>query len=284
MNADRNQVGRLSLSTLRRIVVVAMMAVALPVVAQDADLWPLWEAHDPESTRTIDHSAWNEFLAEYLITDDPSGVNLVRYADVTSDDRRSLAAYIEFLESISIHEHNREVQFAYWVNLYNSYTVKLILDHYPVNSIRDINISPGLFNRGPWDAEVLTIEGVDITLNDIEHRILRPIWKDPRIHYVINCASIGCPNLLPQALEGSSIESTMSVAAHEYVNHPRAVSFSRNRLTLSSIYDWFIEDFSGSVESTIDHLIVHADPELATRLRQFDGRVRYAYDWSLNEP
>lgn len=272
----------------RRLVAVVLVlgvCIASAAAGPEADLWPRWEAHDPQSTRTLDHEPWNEFLAVYLVTDDPSGVNLVRYGEVTERDRGALDAYVAFLESVAVSDLNRDVQFAYWINLYNSYTVKLILDNYPVDSIRDINISPGLFNRGPWDAEVVTVEGVDLTLNDIEHRIVRPIWEqDPRIHYVVNCASIGCPNLLPTALTGASLETKLSEAARDYINHPRGVSIDGNRMTLSSIYDWYIEDFGDSVEGIIDHLIQHAESDLAEELRTFDGRVRYEYDWSLNEP
>ena len=272
----------------RRLVAVVLVlgvCIANASAGPEADLWPRWEAHDPQSSQTLDHEPWNEFLAEYLVTDDPSGVNLVRYGEVTERDRGALDAYVAFLESVAVSDLNRDVQFAYWINLYNSYTVKLILDNYPVDSIRDINISPGLFNRGPWDAEVVTVEGVDLTLNDIEHRIVRPIWEqDPRIHYVVNCASIGCPNLLPTALTGATLETTLSEAARDYINHPRGVSIDGNRMTLSSIYDWYIEDFGDSVEGIIDHLLQYAESDLAEELRTFDGRVRYEYDWSLNEP
>jgi hypothetical protein len=100
----------------------------------------------------------------------------------------------------------------------------------------------------------------------------------------VNCASIGCPNLLPTALTGAALETTLSEAARDYINHPRGVSIDGNRMTLSSIYDWYIEDFGDSVEGIIDHLLQHAESDLAQELRTFDGRVRYEYDWSLNEP
>jgi hypothetical protein len=275
------------MTTVRKALVL-IGAISLVVgrlyAAPESDLWPKWQAHDPQSSETLDHSPWTDFLSEYLITNTSSGVNLVRYADVSSADEQALRAYIQYLEGIAVSALNRNVQFAYWVNLYNSYTVKLILDHYPVDSIRDINISPGLFNRGPWDAKVVKVEGSEMSLNDIEHRVLRPIWQDPRIHYVVNCASIGCPNLPPTALTGATVEETLSRSADEYINHPRGVSISGNRMTLSSIYRWYTEDFGGTEEGVIEHLLIYAEPSLETRLREFDGRVRYEYDWSLNEP
>jgi hypothetical protein len=251
--------------------------------APDADLWPRWEAHDPGSTRTIDHSRWASFLDEYLVTGHPSGVSRVRYDKVSSTDADSLDAYVERLQRVSVSRLNRDEQFAFWVNLYNAYTVKLILDYYPVDSIRDIDLS-GLFTRGPWDKELMEVEGEELSLNDIEHRILRPIWQDPRIHYVVNCASIGCPNLPPEPLTASNLEDVLESAADEYINHPRGASVDGGVLYLSSIYDWYEEDFEGSLKGVKDHLLVYADPALARGIRNHDGRVRYRYDWALNEP
>ncbi len=116
---------------------------------------------------------------------------------------------------------------------YNALTVKVILDNYPVKSIRDIDISPGLLNDGPWDAKLLTIEGKEVSLNDIEHRILRPIFLDNRIHYAVNCASSGCPNLQPEAFTVENTEELLDRGAREYIAHERGVKISKNRLVVS---------------------------------------------------
>jgi hypothetical protein len=258
---------------------VALTAQAAP----DADLWPRWQAHDPGSTRTIDHSRWASFLDEYLVIGHSSGVNRVRYAEVSRTDANSLDAYVARLQRVSVSGLDRDEQFAFWVNLYNAYTVKLILDYYPVESIRDIDLS-GLFTRGPWDKKLMEVEGEELSLNDIEHRILRPIWQDPRIHYVVNCASIGCPNLPPDPLTASNLENVLERAADEYINHPRGASVEGNMLYLSSIYDWYEEDFDGSLEGVKDHILEYAERALAREIRNHDGRVRYRYDWALNEP
>ena len=136
------------------------------------------------------------FLAQHLRTGE-DGIARIGYGAVSDEDRKSLDAYIAALAGHpgSRRALNRAEQQAYWINLYNALTVQVILDHYPVESIRDIDISPGLFADGPWGKKLVTIEGEAVSLDDIEHRILRPIWKDPRIHYAVNCASIGCPNL-----------------------------------------------------------------------------------------
>ena len=176
---------------------------------------------------------------------------------------------------------NRVEQKAYWINLYNGFTVKLILDNYPVKSI--LKISNGLIKSGPWNMKLLNVEGEDLALNDIEHRILRPIWKDNRIHYAVNCASLGCPNLQPEPYTSENTEALLDRAAREYVNHSRGVSFEGNQLKLSSIYNWYQADFGGSKETLIRDLQKFALGDLAVKLQGFDGRIKYSYDWNLNE-
>lgn len=258
------------------------VAASLAAAAPKADLWPRWERHDPRSTVTVDHAAWDEFLGKYLVADDPSGINLARYGSVTPEDRQALRSYLESLEAVRVSEMNRDEQRAYWINLYNALTVLLILEHYPVKSIRDIKISPGFFSSGPWDKKLLVIEGEKVSLNDIEHRILRPIWKDNRLHYAVNCASLGCPNLQPAAYGSANTERLLEEGAREYVNHPRGVRFDGKKLVLSSIYGWFKEDFGGSEKGILEHLLTYADDQLTERLRDYRGRIKNEYDWSLN--
>ncbi len=178
---------------------------------------------------------------------------------------------------------NRSEQFAYWINLYNALTVKVVMDHYPVKSIRKINISPGWFSWGPWGKKLAIVEGERVSLDDIEHRILRPIWRDPMVHYAVNCASLGCPNLASVPYTAENAERLLDEGARNYINNRRGVSVSERGLIVSSIYRWFIEDFGGTDQSVIEHLKKYAAPDLAARL---EGRVRIDgghYDWTLND-
>ncbi len=262
----------------------ALVSAARPAsAAPEPDLWPRWTAHDPASTLTVDHAAWNGFLARYR-SEDAAGVARVNYRAVTPADRAALDGYLDLLQTTPVDSLSRPEQFAYWTNFYNALTVKVILDHYPVDSIRDIDISPGLFSNGPWGAKLVSVAGEELSLDDIEHRILRPIWQDPRIHYAVNCAAIGCPNLLPQALRPATLEADLEAAARAYVNDPRGARIDDDGdLVVSSIYDWFQEDFDDSEIGVLAHLRRYADGPLAAALA---GRTRIDdddYDWSLNE-
>ena len=250
--------------------------------APKAELWDYWSLQVAADKRTVDHSAWNDFLKRYAIAD-ADGIVRIAYGEVTPKDKGQLSDYTSKLSTHKITSYSRAEQFAYWVNLYNALTVQVVLDHYPVASIRDIDISPGFFADGPWGKALLTIEGKNISLNDIEHRILRPIWGDPRIHYAVNCASIGCPNLQPEAFSAANSERLLERASREYINHPRGVSVGEGGVKLSSIYNWFEDDFSRD-GGVLMHIKRYAKPDLHASLQAAKQINDYVYDWSLNEP
>ena len=245
------------------------------------EAWDIWEKHNPENTASIDHSKWDGILKKYISTDE-TGLNLFAYGDVSEDDNALLKSYIEDMSKISISDHSRPVQFAYWVNMYNALTVTVILDNYPVESIRDIDTS-GLFKNGPWGAELVQVEGETLTLDDIEHRILRPIWKDPRIHYAVNCASVGCPNLNKNAFTAANLEPMLEDGARQYINSERGFFVEDGDLIVSSIYKWFAYDFNNSEEGILNHLKKYANAEKLKELENINEIADTDYDWYLNE-
>lgn len=200
---------------------------------------------------------------------------------MTAPDKQSLDRYVATLAAVPVAKLNRAEQKAYWINIYNALTVKIILDNYPVKSIRDIR--SGLFSPGPWELKLARVEGVELSLNDIEHRILRPIWEDNRVHYAVNCASLGCPNLQPEPFTAANTEELLNRGARQFVNHPRGVRLEQGRLVLSSIFDWFGSDFGGSEAALLAHLQQFAAPELAAKLKAYRGTLSYQYDWRLNQ-
>jgi hypothetical protein len=251
--------------------------------APKSELWERWTIHSSTGTAVIDHGEWDGFLGKNVVTH-ADGVNRIAYAKVSDADRKRLDDYLLRMSRVRISEFSRDEQRPYWINLYNAVTVDVVLDHYPVDSIRDISISPGLFSIGPWKKKLIRVEGEEISLDDIEHRILRPIWKDPRIHYAVNCASLGCPNLMPVAFTAANAEELLDGGAKNFINSEHGARFDLDaRLIASSIYDWFQEDFGGSESGVIAHLRLYAKPALKVKLEAVTEVYDFDYDWTLND-
>lgn len=269
-----------------RMISVFLITVFLPTIAlanwtsSPPKALAGWTAHNPANNTAIDHSAWDRLLKKY-VRRDSQGLNRFAYSSVSAADKAALDAYIQSLSQIAITQRSRTVQKAYWLNLYNAVTVDLILDNYPVNSIREIK--SGVVSIGPWKKKLVNVQGVDLTLDNIEHNILRPIWQDPLIHYGVNCASVGCPNLHTQAFTGRNTDKLLDTLARDYVNSPRGLNFNSGRVTVSKIYKWFAYDFGNSEQNVIAHLTKYATPERRAALGQAGRISNTKYDWALNE-
>ncbi len=264
--------------TTSLVCLLAFVGIPLLTAAEPEDSFA---AYAPGSSLTIDHSLWAGILDQYLLSDHPSGINRFDYGALDAAGRSTLDNYLEILEETDPARLDRDEQMAFWINLYNALTVRVILDSYPVASIRDISLPQS--RRGPWKSPLISITGTMLSLDDIEHGILRPIWSDPRIHYAVNCASIGCPNLASVPFTGKSLEMMLDDAARGYINHPRGVSRNGRRLVLSSIFNWYSEDF-GNSDEVKEHLLSFADKNTAVMISTSSGSLRYDYDWNLNEP
>ncbi len=239
-----------------------------------------WLPFSDEATLSVSHSKWQTILDNYLVST-PDEQTFFSYSLVSAEDYSLLRTYLNELTSIDPFKLTREQQKAYWINLYNAKTVDIILKNYPVKSIT--KLGKGFFSFGPWDEKVLTVNDKKLTLNDIEHRILRPIYNDARIHYAVNCASYSCPNLAAQAYTADNTESLLEKGAGQYINHPRGVTITNKGLQLSTIYSWYQVDFGNNEKSLIDHLKRYAKPKLKEQLEQFTGKITYEYNWNLNE-
>ena len=227
-----------------------------------------------------DNAAYGAFLEKY-VAEGETGVNLVDYAGVADADAAALDGYLASLQAIDPTALSRDDAFAYWVNLYNALTLKLIIDEYPVRSIREIK--SGFISIGPWGRKLARINGVELTLNDIEHEILRAFWDEPRVHYAVNCASIGCPNLMDRPWEGASLNADLDAAARAYIAHPRGVRVEGDRVIASTIFKWFRKDFGANEAEVLEHIRGFADADKRARLDGADDINAYEYDWALNE-
>ena len=271
---------------LKAVALALMLLTALiaphSMAAPKSELWSYWSANQSQSSIKVDHQIWQALLSRYVLLSD-DGIHRVAYGEFDETAKAKLREYLDAMSRIAPTQLNRDEQLAYWINLYNAQTIQVVLDHPRKKSI--LSMGP-FFSLGPWDEPYLTIENKPVTLNDIEHRILRPIWQDHRLHYVLNCASIGCPNLSQTAYRATSIAQQMTDAQIAFLQHPRAISFTdRGELQLTSLFDWYLADFAPDVFGLLAYLAVQR-PDLAADLAAMagnaDAKINYVYDWDLN--
>ena len=243
------------------------------------DLWDYWAAHQPASNKSVEHQTWQSILNKHVSTSS-DGINRVNYGGFSAADKQQLEDYLKYMSVLQPTQLSREQQLPYWINLYNALTVRVVLRHPGKDSIKQMKST--LFSFGPWDDEQTSIEGLAVTLNDIEHRILRPIWRDHRIHYAVNCASISCPNLSARAYTADNTQTMFAEAERNYLQHPRGLTFTQTgKLKLSSIFDWYREDFGTSEKELVKYL-ARIRSDLSDELLNYSGSIEYHYDWSLN--
>ncbi len=250
---------------------------SLPLQADVAASFNSWTKG---AAKTVDHSVWDKLLKTY-VSRSSGGLNVVDYRRFKKAGHGALKSYLRMLQGTDVKSLDRPEQFAFWVNLYNAKTVDIILDHYPVSSIKKIR--SGLFSPGPWKLKTMKVNGIALTLDDVEHKILRGLWRDPRIHYAVNCASVGCPNLAREAFTGKNAQTLLEAGARNYINSDRGVQVSGGRVTASKIYSWFNGDFGGNEQGVLRHLRHYAAPVLAAKLKNVRSISSYQYDWSLND-
>lgn len=246
----------------------------------DADLDPYWQA--PASSpgqAEIDPADWQGVLDDYLVVE-PETANRFDYEGLKTDRDPRLDRYIEALSAIDPRGLSRDSQMAYWINLYNALTVRLVRDNFPVSSIT--RLGNGFLSKGPWNDEIVSVAGRALSLNDIEHRILRPIFGDYRIHFAVNCASIGCPDLSARAFTADNLEQQLDTLTRAYLSDPRGLEIEGDTLRMSKIFQWYREDFGRDEKAVVDTLAMHVDAGRAEKLRSFAGKIDYRYDWSLN--
>jgi len=261
------------------------LALSSPTAAEAANVTRIFAHHASGTGPVVDHSAWDKLLKTYVIHGS-DGLNRVAYAKFKASGRRALKAYLAAMSKVDPAKLGRNEQFAYWANLYNAKTIDIVLAHYPVKSIKKIRLGGSFFANitgGPWKAKVLKIKGTKLSLDDIEHGILRPVFKDRRVHYAVNCASVGCPNLGRDALTGAKLNEQLNKRAAAYINSPRGFKLRGGRITASSIYKWFRDDFGGTEAGVLAHAKKYASPALKSKLAAIGSISGYDYNWNLND-
>jgi hypothetical protein len=220
----------------------------------------------------VDNSIYDKLLNKYV----KNGV--VDYQGFKNDEGK-LDEYLRVLENTKVSELSRDEKFAFYVNAYNAWTIKLILSAYPeIKSIKDL----GNIFRSPWEKEIVRLHGGILTLDDIENAILRAQFKDPRVHFALNCASKSCPPLLSEPYGGSTLNRQLDDAARAFVNDPHSNYLKGNKLYVSRIFKWFSEDFNKDV---VGFFLKYAEGDFKKELeaKKDELKIVYlSYDWSLN--
>ena len=219
------------------------------------------------------HAEFSRLLGTYVQD------NLVNYAGWTAnaEDTAALGRYVDQLAALDPAEWPADDALAYWINLYNAVTLRLILDNYPLDSIKDLG---GFLKKSPWKRDLVTVGDRTLTLNDIENDIIRPGFGDPRIHFALNCASVGCPPLGKEAFVPDKLSDQLDAACRLAMNRDQWVRVAGNKVELTRIFDWYGGDFTADGGSV---------PEFIKRYRtepwpSGEPKISFmSYDWSLNE-
>jgi hypothetical protein len=230
-------------------------------------------ANEPERTALELHNGYDTLLQKYVVG---VGVNYSGWV-ANREDVGALRRYVTELTALDPETWTSDEQLAYWLNLYNAVTVRLILDNYPLDSIKDLG---GFMKKSPWKRELVSVAGRDLSLNDIENEIIRPIFQDPRIHFALNCASVGCPPLNAGAYFPASLSEQLDTACRGALNGEQWVRVEGNQVFLTKIFDWYADDFKQDGGSVLGFISGYRDTDLE------EGKVDVKfmdYDWSLNE-
>jgi len=209
------------------------------------------------------HDNWDALLKKYV-----SASGDVDYKGFMSASKQ-LDAYLEVLSNNRPEDSDlSEEAMAFYINVYNAATVKLILDNYPVASIRDIN------NGKPWDKVWIKLGDKEFSLNNIEHDILRPRFKDERVHFAVNCASASCPKIANKAFYGSNLDAFLDKLTREFVNDGDLNTISTNSAQLSKLFQWYQGDF----DNVIDFVNRYSNVKIKS-----SAKITYKdYKWDLN--
>lgn len=223
-------------------------------------------------SKPIDHQLWDSLLQNHV-----DAVGWVDYEGFIQDSQH-LNQYLDLLGSAHPNDRywSKDEQLAYWINAYNAFTVKLIIDHYPVASIKDIKNGIPFVNT-VWDIKFIEIEGHKYDLNNIEHGIIRHHFEEPRIHFAINCASVSCPVLNNRAYTAAQLDQQLDKAARRFLADPLRNRVSKGQV--SSIFSWFRGDFKEKAGSLSAYINQYAPSPLdeGTSLSFMD------YNWALND-
>jgi len=218
------------------------------------------------------HQQWDKLLKKHV-----NAAGMVNYKGFQKD-KAELDAYLRTLSETAPKKiKSKNDQKAFWINAYNAFTVSLILQHYPVKSIKDIGGSIYKINTA-WDIRFIRIDGEKYDLNNIEHKILRKKFDDPQIHFVIVCASVSCARLSRDAYTGDKLEAQLEAASKDFLNDKAKNNIRADKAELSKYFTWYKGDFTNE-GSLVDYINKYSQTKINN-----NTKINYVdYNWNLNE-
>ncbi len=272
-----------SIVSLVMLGVVSFFTVAT-MAAVPMKLIKFWNDVEPESLINVAHSAFKEVLTAYISDQHPSGIARFNFNAVSASDRTKLESYLDYLQLLEPRQLNEGQAKAYWVNIYNAATLKMMLDAYEddrVSSIRDART--GVFSARPWKRKLVTISQQKMSLDDIHNGVLRPMYKDHRIHFALFFFSLGGPDVSATILEGENNEEVLNALEKNYMSHYRAARLNGSELVLSGLFETYDTDFADDFDSLLQYIAQHVPEEISAAFPNISD-TRYEYDWGINTP
>lgn len=260
---------------MQAAVACSALLLFVPVMVRAAD----WGVSDAKSETSIDYGAWNDAISATSI--EQNGRTLVAYRII---DKRTIAyldGLLSSMASVNPDQLNRNEQLAYWLNLHNALTLKLLAKDYTPNieRVRAFPSSEGKLFSQP----AVVVAGVSLSPDQIVNDVLRVHFKGTNFHYGLFTGAVGSPSLPRQAFTGAQVEAQLQQAARAYVNSRYGVQARKGKVEASSLYDWYKADFGGSDEAVLDHLRQYADAKLARDLAGVTSIAEFRYDYRLAE-
>ncbi len=227
-----------------------------------------------DDSRPVSHYLFDKVLKEYV---DDNG--MVDYSSLKANNGQ-LIEYLNLLENNSPRASwSRNEELAYWINAYNAFTLKLIIDYYPVKSIKDIGSTIQIpFVNTPWDIEFIHIDGKEYSLNNIEHGIIRKKFNEPRIHFALVCAAKSCPELRREAYIPNMLDEQLSDQAKEFLGDSSKNYITESKIKLSKLFQWYGADFTKKMTLS-EYLNQYAPIHIPKKAK----KTFMDYDWALNQ-
>lgn len=263
------------------LVIVLMLFSKQATSAIEMELIDFWNDSEPLGVINVDHAPLQEILQTYVVSDHPSGIARFDYESVSEADVEKLENYLDYLQLLEPRQLNKEEAKAFWVNLYNAATLNMVIDAYNSGRVTRVR-SRGLPTRR-WRRDIVRVALQDMSLDDILNGVIRPIYRDPRIHYALFFCTLGGPDMPTEVLSGENNEELLNKFEKDYLMHSRAVRLDGSELVLSEMFQNYDTDFAETPSALINYLSQHVPEPVGQAMSQVTD-IRFEYDWTLNQP